>query len=185
MKSKKSMKNILLDNIIKNHKLETAVVLMGIIWFANIHHFSSILSTLDQYFTESRNSAIASFMGVIIGIYISVWSIIATSTSKINAEILKHKIEAQLFFTIILGIVEATLSIIFFILVPPKTVSNYSSILLFITTLAFLSFIKFLITIIMITKLNIDYTTKEIDAERLSQISLSAKLDEIYQRIIK
>ena len=68
--------------------------------------------TLAGYFSESRYSGIVGFASVVIGIYVTVWSIFATSASKINAELLKNKVEGQLFFLIGVGLAEAFMATI-------------------------------------------------------------------------
>ena len=123
-------------------------------------------------------------MGVLIGIYVAVWSIFATSTAKINKEILKIKVEGQLFFVVIIGVLESFIDIVLCIFFPIKFLA-YSSLLLLTTVLASVSFIKFAITIFVITKLNIQYVISEIDAQDKEKTEFAVKLDEIYHRLTK
>ncbi|MEG0836191.1 MAG: hypothetical protein RR313_10575 [Anaerovoracaceae bacterium] len=84
--------------VLKNYKLESLIIVLGIIWIIQPWPIPALNQMLEDYLVESRCSGIAGFASVVIGIYITVWSIFATSASKINIELLKKKVEGQLFF---------------------------------------------------------------------------------------
>ena len=52
------------------------------------------------------------------------------------------------------------------------------------TVLTSVSFVKFVILIMMITKLNIKYIVQEIDEQSAKCTEARVKLDEIYQRTV-
>ena len=184
MNSKKTLKIGLWDNIKKNCKTELIILMAGILWTVFCNKFPNVRYFWDNYFSENRCAAIASFMGVEVGIYVAIWSILTTSTSRLNSEILKEKIESQLLFVIIVGIVEAFISIFFCVFIPTPF-NAYSSLLLLTTLLALVTFVKFLINVLLITKLNIQHIVKEIDEQNSRQTEFSVKLDEVYRRLIK
>ena len=120
---------------------------------------------------------------VVIGIYVTVWSIVATSASKINAELLKNKVEGQLFFLIGVGLAEAFMATILCVFVPCE-IPYYTEMMALFTVLTSVSFVKFVILIMMITKLNIKYIVQEIDEQSAKCTEAQVKLDEIYQRTV-
>lgn len=138
---------------------------------------------LADYFDGSRCSGIASVASVVIGIYVTVWSIFATSASKINAELLRNKVEGQLFFLIGVGLTEAFIIIVLCVFIPYK-ISHYHELVALFTSLMLISFLKFLILIMIITKLNIKYIVQEIDTQNTINTEMQVKVDEIYQRIV-
>ena len=116
-------------------------------------------------------------------IYVTVWSIFATSVSKINFEILKQRIEGQLFFLIAVGIAESffvTVTCVFI----PYDVPHYAEIVMLFTTLTITSFVKFVVIVMTITKLNIKYIVQEIDSQNEKCTEARVKLDEIYHRTL-
>lgn len=146
-------------------------------------HFTGPTKVLADYFVESRCSGIAGVASVVIGIYVTVWSIFATSASKINAELLKIKVEGQLFFLIGIGLTEAFITTVLCVFIPQE-IPYYTELITLFTALTSASFLKFVILIMMITKLNIKYIVQEIDAQNALYTDAQVKLDEIYQRII-
>lgn len=167
----------------KNCKLELLIILLGILWMNLSWRIPGANQTLAGYFSESRYSGIAGFASVVIGIYVTVWSIFATSASKINAELLKNKVEGQLFFLIGVGLAEAFMATILCVFVPCE-IPYYTEMMALFTVLTSVSFVKFVILIMMITKLNIKYIVQEIDEQSAKCTEAQVKLDEIYQRTV-
>lgn len=167
----------------RNCKLELLIVTLGILWMNQSWRMPVANQMLTDYFAESRYSGIEGFASVVIGIYVTVWSIFATSASKINAELLKKRIEGQLFFLIAIGLVEAFSVTILCVFVPPEIPLYIEMAALFIALMA-VSFIKFIVLIMMITKLNIKYIVQEIDEQNSKCTEAHVKLDEIYQRTV-
>lgn len=190
MKLIKSGKKGLLSKVIyiisfvwKNCKLELLIFLLGILWMNLSWRIPGADQSLAGYFSESRYSGIAGFSSVVIGIYVTVWSIFATSASKINAELLKNKVEGQLFFLIGVGLAEAFMATILCVFVPCE-IPYYTEMMALFTVLTSVSFVKFVILIMMITKLNIKYIVQEIDEQSAKCTEAQVKLDEIYQRTV-
>ena len=190
MKLIKSGKKGLLSKVIyiisfvwKNCKLALLIILLGILWMNLSWRIPGANQTLAGYFSESRYSGIAGFASVVIGIYVTVWSIFATSASKINAELLKNKVEGQLFFLIGVGLAEAFMATILCVFVPCE-IPYYTEMMALFTVLTSVSFVKFVILIMMITKLNIKYIVQEIDEQSAKCTEAQVKLDEIYQRTV-
>lgn len=167
----------------KNCKLELLIILLGILWMNLSWRIPGANQTLAGYFSESRYSGIAGFASVVIGIYVTVWSIFATSASKINAELLKNKVEGQLFFLIGVGLAEAFMATILCVFVPCE-IPYYTEMMALFTVLTSVSFVKFVILIMMITKLNIKYIVQEIDEQSTKCTEAQVKLDEIYHRTV-
>lgn len=167
----------------RNCKLELLFIVLGILWVKLSWRAPDAEQMLINYFTESRCSGIVGFASVVIGIYVTIWSIFATSASKLNIELLKNKVEGQLFFLIAIGLAEAFILTLLCVFVPDE-VPYYIGTLALFTVLAFVSFAKFLILIMRITKLNIKYIVQEVDAKNMKCTETQVKLDEIYQRTV-
>lgn len=168
----------------KNCKLELVVILLGVFLIIFSENHPKILQFLEYYFSDSRCSGIVSYLAIAIGIYATVWSVFATSVSKINEQILKEKIEGQLFLVISVGIFESLIAVIFCVFIP-SIFSLYKSIFLILAMLASVSFIKFIIMLLRITNINMKFIVKEIDEQNRRNTELSIRIDEIYQSIIK
>ena len=170
-------------NIIRNCKLEFGLALIGMLWIMYEERFPNIQQYVVTYFSESRCSGIAGYTSIVIGIYVTIWSIFATSASKINAELLKKKVEGQLFFVISFGLIEAFIATLLCIFVP-ATIALYSDLIMISTCMTTVSFVKLIIIVMMVTKLNIGYIVDEIDAQNAQWTETKVKLDEIYHRIV-
>lgn len=175
--------NYFISFVWKNCKLELLIIVLAILWMNLSWRIPGADQTLAGYFSESRYSGIAGFASVVIGIYVTVWSIFSTSASKINAELLKNKVEGQLFFLIGVGLAEAFITTILCVFVPCE-IPHYTEMMALFTVFTSVSFVKFVILIMMITKLNIKYIVQEIDEQNAKCTEAQVKLDEIYQRTI-
>lgn len=167
----------------KNCKLELIMVIFLILWVNLSWRIPNADQMLKEYFDESRCSEIAGFASIVIGIYVTIWSIFATSVSKINAELLKNKVEGQLFFMIAVGLAESLLTTMLCVFIP-SNLPYYSELMAFFTGLVTISFAKFVILVMMITKLNIKYIVQEIDEQNNKWTDAQVKLDELYHRIV-
>ena len=101
-----------------------------------------------------------------------------------NEEILKKKIEGQMFFIIAIGLLESftVTAVCVFI---PSGIKYYIELLTISTVLNIVSFIKFIILIMRITKLNISYIVKEIDESNRRYVQTQVKLDDIQDKLDK
>lgn len=168
----------------ENCKLELAMVIFLILWINFSWRIPNANQMLKEYFDESRCSGIAGFASIVIGIYVTIWSILATSVSKINAKLLKHKVEGQLFFIIAFGLTESLLTTVLCVFIP-SNLPYYSELMAFFTCLVTISFAKFVMFVMMITKLNIKYIVQEIDEQNGKWTDVQVKVDELYHRIIE
>lgn len=169
--------------LLKNCKLELLIIVLGTLWMNLSWRIPGADQILMGYFSESRCSGIAGFAAVAIGIYVTVWSIFATSASKINAELLESKVEGQLFFLIGVSLAEALVTTVLCTFIPYEF-SHYVELMALFTALTSASFVKFVILIMMITKLNIKYIVQEIDEQSAVCTETRVKLDEIYQQTV-
>lgn len=170
--------------IMKNCKLELFLLLTGTLWIVCAEKFPDAQQCINAYFSESRCSNVASYTSITIGIYVTIWSIFATSSSGINIELFKKRIEGQLFFIISVGLIEAfasTFLCVFF----PRTTSFYSNLVMVLIILTTVSFVKLIYLVMIITKLNIEQMIKDIDSQNKAKTAALVKLDEIYDHITK
>ena len=167
----------------RNFKVELTTILCGILWMTISKNYPNAVQSIEYYCSDNRCSGIVSFLAIAIGIYVSVWSIFATSASKINEEILKNKIEGQLFGVIALGIFESLITIAFCVFIP-NIFAQYTNFFLVFTTLSSISFIKFLVMLLRVTKLNLKFIVAEIDEQSRKDTEFLTKIDEIYNRMI-
>lgn len=170
--------------MLRNCKLELSITLLGVLWIISSKNYPTVLQILKKYLSDDRCAGIVSYLTITIGIYVTVWSIFATSAAKINEELLKKKVEGQLFFVIILALFETFISIILVVFIP-DVFSIYTNLLLIFILLASISFIKFIILLMRLTKVNIGFIVKEIDEQKQQHTELLVKIDELYQRITK
>ena len=170
-------------NIGRNCKFEFGLAFVGIVWIACAEKYPDIQQLVATYFSESRCSGIAGYTSIVIGIYVTIWSIFATSASKINAELLKKRVEGQVFFIISFGLLEAFVTTLLCIFVPATTV-YYSDLIMISTCMTMVSFVKLVIVVMMVSKLNIGYIVKEIDTQNAQYTDIKVKLDEIYHRLV-
>ena len=184
MKDLSSKVVFLISSVWKNCKLELLIIVAGILWTNLSFRIPGAHQLLVEYFDESRCSGILGFASVIIGIYVTVWSIFATSASKINEELLKTKVERQLFFLIGVDLIEAFITTALCVFVSAKALLHFSEILALLTVITTVSFVKFVVLVMRITKLNMMYIVQEIDEQNAKCTEAQVKLDEIYQRII-
>lgn len=170
--------------LLQNCKCELLICLSVIIWVNLSLQIPAIYQLMDKYFTESRCSGIAGVASIIIGIYVTIWSIFSTSASKINAELLKNKVEGKLFFVIAIGLMEAFL-LTFLCVFVPSIIPYFTELIVFFTILTTVSFVKFVILIMVITNLNMKFIVQEIDEQNSKFMYIQIKLDEIYHRIVE
>ena len=173
--------------LMREYKIEILIIVSFFVFISLTHSgkiSNNIFSELLNFFTDARCSNILSFFSIVIGIYITIWSIFSTSASKINEEILKAKIDGHLFFIICINIFETLLLIIFLAFIPTSfTIYKYSIVPL--CAISSISFIKFIILLIYLTKINIEFIIKDIDESNARDTDIEVKIDEIYNRIIK
>lgn len=177
----------LLPLVKNNVKLEIIIFVFDmllIFGMGNSEVFSPVRSTISSYVTDERVANFISFFAIIIGIYTTVWVIIATLVSKFSKELLKERIDKHLFFIIIVGLIESFFVVLLCMFVP-KTFPNYQVILMLFVAISLISFGKFVKAIMLLTRLNIYYIVKEFDEAASEKLEQKIKLDDIYQSVKK
>ena len=81
------------------------------------------------------------------------------------------------------GLAEAFITTVWYVFIP-SGIPHYTDIMALFAVLTSISFFKFLILILMITKLNIQYIVQEIDMKNTKCTEVQIKVDEIYQRTV-
>ncbi len=180
-----------LANVLKNSKVEIIIIVILLLslilseFNETLHSFITIINEdLVLYMTEYRMSLIVSASAIFIGAYVTVWSIMATSISKMNREILSRRLDQQIFVMILVSIV-CTFILIIFIIFIPTGFNFYHSIVLTFTMIAFISFVKFISFVMKITKISTTYTVKELTDNENKEIMINTKIDYIYEKLKK
>lgn len=164
---------------LKNSKLEIGIY---IIFFIIL--IFSYLGKFDFSLTieAEKRADIISFFAIIIGVYIAVITIIATSIIGITKEMLKEKLDTQLIDTIIFGMTETMLTIGTIIFINPTTELN-RIILIALICNSTISFLKFTIILTLIFKANMNAMAEEIDNKDDYENKILSNLDEIKNKL--
>lgn len=164
---------------LKNSKLEIGIY---IIFFIIL--IFSYLGKFDFSLTieAEKRADIISFFAIIIGVYIAVITIIATSIIGITKEMLKEKLDTQLIDTIIFGMAETMLTIGTIIFINPTTELN-RIILIALICNSTISFLKFTIILTLIFKANMNVMAEEIDNKDDYENKILSNLDEIKNKL--
>jgi len=133
---------------------------------------------LAQYLTESRVSGITNICAIAIGIYMTVVTVIATSVMGISKALLARKMDVQIFAKVIIGVAECIISIFIGTFIEASS-SLYFAFYVGISACAMVSFFKFLVTIILLFRSNIQYIISNIDADEEFRSNVIIHLEEI------
>ena len=136
--------------LIKNTKLEITAIIISIV--VVVLKLDNKLN-LKDYFTSDRLNGIAAFFAITIGVYIAVVTILATSELAISKNILKKKLDKKLINIIIVGIVENISAAGIAMFIPMNVITRY-----------ILSFVKFIILLLLLFKGNLNQMAKDIDS---------------------
>ena len=158
----------------KNSKLEIGIYIIFIIIL-----ISTYLGKFDFSLTieKERRADVISFFSIIIGVYIAVITIIATSIIGITKEMLKEKLDTQLIDTIIFGMTETMLTIGSIIFLNPTTGLKR------IIFNSIVSFLKFTVILTLIFKINMNAMAEEIDNKDDYENKILSNLDEIKDKL--
>lgn len=164
---------------LKNSKLEIGIY---IIFFIIL--IFSYLGKFDFSLTieAEKRADIISFFAIIIGVYIAVITIIATSIIGITKEMLKEKLDTQLIDTIIFGMTETMLTIGTIIFLNPTTVLKRIVLAALIFN-SIISFLKFTVILTLIFKTNMNAMAEEIDNKDDYENKILSNLDEIKNKL--
>ena len=170
-----------------NLKIEMMLVLLGAIFmivYSRINRLDYVQSVLLNYITPERTASFISFFTIVIGIYAAVWVVLATSVSKFSKILLEIKIDKQLFFVVVAGMFESSLVVMLCIFVPPS-IPHYGFVLILSILLSLMSFCKFIIALLMLTKLNIHHIVMKFDEKEREKLDQIVKINDIHQAIKK
>lgn len=164
---------------LKNSKLEIGIYIVFIIIL-----ISSYLGKFDFSLTieAEKRADIISFFAIIIGVYIAVITIIATSIIGITKEMLKEKLDTQLIDIIIFGMTETMLTIGTIIFLNPTTELK-RIILVALIFNSIVSFLKFTVILTLIFKTNMNAMAEEIDNKDDYENKILSNLDEIKNKL--
>ena len=166
------------DIIGKNFKLELLLLGLGIMLGALSFSSKVVLPQFSQCLEESVISGISNIYGIAIGIYATVITVIATSVMGISKALLEQKMDQHLLAKGYVGVVECLLSIIMGILGSIER-NLYALAYIIISLVALVTFLKFLRTILLLYRANIQAIVSAIDAEEKYKEEILMKLDTI------
>lgn len=129
------------------------------------------------YFSTDRLGRIASFFSIVIGIYIAVMTILASSITGLTEKVLEKKLDDKLLSVIMLGLCENLLSVSICVFMPITTF--FCKLLVLFTILALISLIKFIYILALIFKINLNEMARMIDVETKYKNDLLTNLEQI------
>ena len=175
------MKNALIE-LSKNLKIEIAIIFIAFIcYFVKKYTLinTQISVNLSQYFSQDRLNGIATFFAITIGVYIAVITVLATAEIGISKELLKRRLDKPLINVIIAGMVENFISVGLAIFIPQNSLTQY--ILGVSLVVSIVSFIKFIILLVIIFKNNMEQMAKEIDNEDYYRNAMITYLEGVFK----
>lgn len=120
-------------------------------------------------------SNLITFLTITIGIYLSILCIISTSQSNVIKVLLERNKENSLGFTVVGGIIENLIAILFILFTVDFYYKNF--ILLSIISISVVSFIKFIFILFYFYKISNKETIKSIDQEIKDKNDLFVSLE--------
>lgn len=176
-----------IKEFLKNIKLEIVIVIVYIVLYIikNKCHLLELIN-LQSYFTQDRLNGVATFFAITIATYIAVVTILATTEIGISKRMLEQRLDKPLINVIMFGVIENFIAVALSIFMPSSEVV-YELIALFII-LSLCSFVKFIILLITIFKVNMNEMAKSIDDKEKYENDLIAELKKflcIVKKIMK
>lgn len=166
MANKKKNEHPLIANVRLNMKLECSLILFAIILivvsFTGRNCSEFFYKELRPYYTGISIDNIINFFSIVIGIYIAVITILATSIIGVSKEILKHRQDKALIYIFIFGVIEDLLVVGVSIFLP-STWSPYYFILSVLMVMAIVSLVKYIRLLVLIFQANMEMMAKDID----------------------
>lgn len=141
--------------------------------------YINVEKIMQIYFTQDRISGIATFFTIVIGIYVAVLTVIATSEIGISKKIIQNNIDDTLIVTIVGGMIENLLTVgvaIFGI----ERIWIYD-ILLTVIVASLVSFTKFVRLVVLISRGNMKEIAKNIEAEEHYKNAILTYLEDIHR----
>ena len=178
----------ILETVLKNQKLESLIAIVTIIACLIGEKVDWLGQTIENHlacaFDTNRLSLIVSAEAIILGIYITVISIIATSVIGITEDMLKKKRDCQLLQIVFTGMF-ANCALVFVCVLFDINVVWKAVVVCGLLAISIASFLKFMFLIFLIFKANFDTMGRVIDAEREGREELLTLLKRIESRLKK
>lgn len=178
MRKKQRLGSIILMNL----KAECLIIVSGIV-LSVIGNLSSphinVEKIMQTYFTQDRISGIATFFTIIIGIYVAVLTVIATSEIGLSKKIIQNNIDDALIVIIVVGMIENLLTVGVAIFGVDR-VWIYEVLLTGIAA-SLVSFAKFVRLIVLISRGNMNEIAKNIESEERYKNDILTYLEEIHR----
>lgn len=172
----------------KNYKIEiiSLIFIIGMLVLKNINTWSFVCDKitiwLSEYITKDILSLAVGVIAMFIGIYMTVWSVFATSVSKMTRLVLDRKIDEQIYLVILLNSVFSLIAIIVLVFIN-NTLNISVYIQIFFLIIPFVSFGKFIFVIFEITKMTSRDAISEIDRTEADKLKLNLILEDIKNQL--
>lgn len=179
------MKSALIE-LSKNLKIEITIVFIAIIcYFVKKYALINvqIAINLSQYFSQDRLNSIAAFFAITIGVYIAVITVLATAEIGISKELLRRRLDKPLINVMIAGMAENFISVGLAIFIPLNFLTQY--ILGVSLVVSAVSFVKFIMLLVIIFKNNMEQMAKEIDNEDYYRNAMITYMEGIFKHCQK
>lgn len=154
-----------IGDLARNVKTEILVAAFSLLFW--LVDSGGIIKKVDfpTYFSQDRLNGIAAFFAITIGVYITIITVLATSEIGISKEMLKRRLDRPLINVIMVGLAENFISVGFSVFVPMD--ANTSFMLVVSLIISVISFIKFIILLVIIFKKNMEQMAKVIEEEEM------------------
>lgn len=176
----RSMIKKITNGILQNGKLETLCIFLGsFLYFSPLSmlKYENWNVSLSTYFVQERLNGIATFFTITIGVYVAVITVLAMSEIGISKAILEKKLDEALINVIIFGILEDIITVGMAIFIPGNKITYY--ILLWSIVVSIISFLKFVVLMVVVFKKNMDQMAKNIDDQENYRNDLLTYLEHI------
>ena len=173
---------------LKNQKIEILIAIITVITYLMREKITWLHQVIENHlacaFDTNRLSLIVSAEAIILGIYIAVISIIATSILGITEDMLKKKRDCQLLQIAFTGMFANCVLVFVCVLIDINT-GWKAMVICGLVAISIVSFLKFMVLIFLIFKANFDAMGRAIDAESKSREELLTLLKRIENRLKK
>lgn len=180
-----SIKNFM-RTVWHNQKLELLIIACGIVsgiaMALNVSWGISFCAGIVPVFDGSRLSLIINAAAIILGIYIAVISIVATSVLGITRDMLAKGRDRQLLQMTFSGMMVNTVLVFFCVLFDVEAIWQ-CLLLIVLLAVAAVSFVKFMYLVFLIFQANFNQMSKQITEEELEREELITLLKKIERKL--
>lgn len=170
---------------VKNQKMELAIAIGGITLGVFMHCNTTVLlwfdQTVVQMFDSDRVSLIVNAVAIVLGIYIAVVTILATSILGITKNMLEEKKDRQLLHVVFCGMIVNVVIVFYCVLFRADAVWSVF-ILIVLLIISAISFVKFMHLMFLILQANFDQMAKMLTTEEREKEELLTLLKKIEQK---